>query len=91
MAQKRKIVKSLYIVSYGLSFFLDSGKDFAHGYLSIILIELREEPGFQVNPCFNGVRKETPKLIKGYPVRVAMNSLAMIASLSIILLVWDLK
>jgi len=53
-------------ISYGFSSFLVSGKEFTHDYLGIILIELGEEPGFQVNPRVNRAVRKTPKPVKGY-------------------------
>ena len=40
---------------------------------------------FQVEPRVDGVYGETPKPVKGYPLRVPMNNLATIASLPITL------
>ena len=65
-AQERKIVKSLYVIQYIFSSFLNCRKECVHGHLGIILIESREESGFQVEPGINGVREKTPEPIKGY-------------------------
>ena len=62
-----KVAKPLYIVPYGLSSFLDSRKEFVHGHLSIIFVKSGEEPGFQVEPCFDGVCRKTPEPIKATP------------------------
>ena len=42
-------------------------EELVHGHLDVVLVESREEQSFQVNPRINGVRRETPKLVKGYP------------------------
>ena len=44
---------------------------FVHGHLGVILMESKEKSGFQVNPRIDGVRRETPKLVKSYTLESA--------------------
>jgi len=84
---REKIAEPLNILSHGFSLFLDRREELVHGHLDVILVESTEEPSFQVNPRIDGVHMETPKPVKSYPLRVSMNSLVMMASLSITILV----
>ena len=67
----RERLRSLYVIPYKVSSFLDCRKECVHGHLGIILIESGEESGFQVESGIDGVRGETPKPIKGYPLEGA--------------------
>ena len=78
-------MKPIYVIPYRFSSLLDRQEKFVHGNFGLILVELREEPSFQVNLGINGVIRKTPELVKATPLRVPMNNLAMIASLSITL------
>jgi len=71
MAHERKVAESLYVILYRFSSFLNCRKECVHGHLGIVLIELGEESGFQVEPGIDGVRGETPEPIKGYPLEGA--------------------
>jgi len=48
---------------------LDHQEEPIHSYLSVILIESREEPGFQVSPRINGAAGQAPEPIKGYSLK----------------------
>ena len=67
-AYERKIAESLNIFPRRFSFSLNRQEEFTHGHLSIILVKLRKEPGFQVNPRTNGAIKKARKSIKSYPL-----------------------
>jgi len=79
----------LYIVLDIFSSSLDSREELVHGNLSVILIELREESGFQVNLRIDGAAWKASNKSKATPLRVPMNDLTMTISLSITLLVCE--
>jgi len=62
-------VKPLNVFQYGFSSFLDRRKKLVHGHFGVILVKLREEPGFQVNPGIDGAVGKAPEPIKGYPLK----------------------
>jgi len=61
-------VEPLNVFPYRFSSFLDRREEFVYGYLRVILVELREEPYFQVNPRIDGAVGKASKPIKGYPL-----------------------
>ena len=62
----RKIMEPLNVFSYGFFSFLDRQEELVDGHLSIVLVESRKKPGFQVNPRIDGAVGKAPGLIKGY-------------------------
>jgi len=70
-AHGRKIVKSLNVFPYGFSSFLNCREELVDGHLGAILVELREEQSFQVNPRIDGAIRKAHKPMKGYPIKVA--------------------
>ena len=66
---KRKIVKSLYVISYGLPYFLDCLEEFVHGHLGIIFVESRKKSGFYVYLRIDGAIWKAPEPVKGYPLK----------------------
>jgi len=49
-----------------LSFLSHGVKKFIHGYLGIILIEAREEPGLQIDSRIDGTRWKASDQVEGY-------------------------
>jgi len=70
-AHKRKVVEPLNVFPHRFSSFLDRRDELVHSHLGVILIESREEPGFQVNPKIDGAAGQAPGPIKGYPLKGA--------------------
>jgi len=70
-AHKRKTAESLNVFPHGFSSFLDRREELVHGHLSIILVESREEPSFQVNRRIDRAAGQTPEPIKGYSLKGA--------------------
>ena len=63
---KGEIVEPLNVFSYEFSSFLDHQEELVHSHLVVILIESREEPGFQVNSRIDGAVGNASKPIKDY-------------------------
>jgi len=53
-AHEREVSKALNVFPHRFSSFLDRQEEFIHGHLGVILVESREELGFQVNPEVDG-------------------------------------
>jgi len=49
----REVTKPFNIFPYEFSFFLDYREELVYSYFNVILIELREELSFKVNPRIN--------------------------------------
>ena len=60
------MAEPLSVLSHGFSSFLNRREELVHGHLGVILVESREESGFQVNTRINGVRRKAPKPAKNY-------------------------
>ena len=65
-AHEKKIAKALNVVPYRFSSFLNRLEELVHGHLSVILIESRKEPGFQVHPRIDEVTWKASEPVKGY-------------------------
>ena len=90
-AHEGEIAEPLNVFPRGFSAFLNRREELIHGHLGVILVKSRKESGFQINLRIDGALGKAPELIKGYSLRVPMNSLAMTALLYIMLSVFDRK
>ena len=80
-AHKRKVVEPLYVIPYRFSSFLDCREEFVHGHRGIIFVKSGEELGFRSSHFLMEFTGRLLNQSKDTPLRVLMNSLAMIASL----------
>jgi len=65
----REVAEPLNVFSPRFSSFLDRREELVDGYLGVILVESREERGFQVNPRIDGAVWQAPEPVKGYPLK----------------------
>ena len=68
---ERKVAEPLYIIPDRFSSFLDLREELVQGNLSVILVESREESGFQINPIIDGDAWKASEPVKGYPLEGA--------------------
>jgi len=66
-AHEREVAESLNVFLHGFSSFLNCRKEFIFDYLGVILVELRKQLGFQVNPRIDRAIGKAPKPVKDYP------------------------